>query len=312
MYDELLKILNKRKRFFIILIGLVCLITAVTSLFYHNQYTSYSYLGTSRSSLASVGGSSKGGGAVSQITSLIPFGPKAEDPNIDYAIQLSQSHKFLSELIVENDLLPYLIAYNSYDKRKKEIRFKRGYEKYLISNLFKEKPIDYEHPYIQDAAQILRKHFRISTSVESSQIVASLNYYSPIFSHDLLSIIIKKLNNDIAKVDKINSDKSIDYISSIINKYPQPAISSTLASVLESQLTKSILASSGNEYAFSVIDEPVMPLKKSFPVRSFWVISAFFSTIVLCMVFMILEYYFINNKDEFFHSPNNKKLNEYE
>ena len=117
---------------------------------------------------------------------------------------------------------------------------------------------------LQDGAKIIRKHFRISTSVESSQIVASLNYYSPEFSHDLLTIIITKLNNDIAVVDKINSEKSIDYISSIISKYPQPAISSTLASVLESQLTKSILASSGNEYAFSVIDEPVMPLKSHF------------------------------------------------
>ena len=311
MIDALLDILNKRKVLYIFLIGLTCFSVAVISLFYHNQYTSYSYLGTSRSSLASVGGSSKGGGAVSQITSLIPFGPKAEDPNIDYAIQLSHSHKFLSELIVENDLLPYLLAYKGYSRRNKEITFKRGYERFQIKNLFKDSEINYEHPFIQDGAKIIRKHFRISTSVESSQIVASLNYYSPEFSHDLLTIIITKLNNDIAVVDKINSEKSIDYISSIISKYPQPAISSTLASVLESQLTKSILASSGNEYAFSVIDEPVMPLKKSFPVRSFWVISAFFSSLVFCFILIILEYYFSNNRDLFFKTTSQDNLNEH-
>ena len=93
---------------------------------------------------------------------------------------------------------------------------------HFLENLFKDTPIDYEHPYIQDGVKILRKHFRISSSVESSQIVASLNYYSPRFSHDLLTAIIKKLNNDIALVDKVNSDKSIEYISRIINKYPQP------------------------------------------------------------------------------------------
>ena len=79
-----------------------------------------------------------------------------------------------------------------------------------LKNLFKDSEINYEHPFIQDGAKIIRKHFRISTSVESSQIVASLNYYSPEFSHDLLTIIITKLNNDIAVVDKINSEKSID------------------------------------------------------------------------------------------------------
>ncbi len=310
MVDDLLLILRKRRLAFIILTGLVCFSVAVASLFYHNQYTSFSYLGSSRSSLASVGGSSKGGGAVSQITSLIPFGPQAVDPNIDYAIQLSHSHKFLSELIVENDLLPYLLSYRKYDKRNNKLLLKRGHDKYKIANLFKDSSVDYEHPYIQDGTKVLRKYFRISQSVESSQIVASFSYFSPKFSHDLLTEIIKKLNNDIARIDKENSDKSIDYISSIINKYPQPAISSTLASVLESQLTKSILASSGNEYAFSIIDEPVMPLKKSFPVRSFWVISAFFSSLVLCFVFIILEYYFQNNKEIFNKSPQKININE--
>ena len=109
MISALLDILNKRKVLYIFLIGITCFSVAVISLIIINIL--HILLGTSRSSLASAGGSSKGGGAVSQITSLIPFGPKAEDPNIDYAIQLSHSHKFLSELIVENDLLPYLLAY---------------------------------------------------------------------------------------------------------------------------------------------------------------------------------------------------------
>ena len=137
MISALLDILNKRKVLYIFLIGLTCFSVAVISLFYHNQYTSYSYLGTSRSSLASVGGSSKGGGAVSQITSLIPFGPKAEDPNIDYAIQLSHSHKFLSELIVENDLLPYLLAYKGYSRRNKRSLLKEVMKSFKLKTYLK-------------------------------------------------------------------------------------------------------------------------------------------------------------------------------
>ena len=124
MLNDIISILSKRKSIYIFLIIIVSLAVAITSLFYDNQYTSYSYLGSSRSSLASVGGTSKGGGAVSQISSLLPFGSKAEDPNIDYAIQYSHSHKFLSELIVENDLLPYLLAYKNYSSRKQKITTK--------------------------------------------------------------------------------------------------------------------------------------------------------------------------------------------
>ena len=104
--------------------------------------------------------------------------------------------------------------------------------------------------------------------------------------------MIIDISKTMAKKDVINAERNIDYIAQKINSYPQSVITKTLGSVLESNITKMVLAQSDSEYAFTVLDPPILPMKKFWPSRTFIVLSSFLtmSLIIIIAIFTELQY----------------------
>ena len=270
------EILTKNSRIFGYLLVAAILGSAVISLFLRNEYNSYAYLVAPRSSLSSSSAQSVATGGNLSIGRMLSLSSSSNnDPNIEYAINRALSFEFLSNFIVKNDLLPELLAFKSYNKANNSINYYKNAEDLKIENLFKDNPINYEAKIVQDAVKQLRSKFRIYGDVESSIVTASFSYYTPQLSRDILSRLLAQLNHDIAMADAKNSERNVNYIAKAINTYPQPMISKTLGSVLESNLTKMVLAQSEVDYAFTTVDPPILPLKKSWPSRTFIVLSSF-------------------------------------
>ena len=185
-----------------------------------------------------------------------------------------------------NDLLPELLAFKSFNKANNSINYYKNAENLKVENLFKDNIINYEIKVVQDAVKELRSKFRIYSDIESSIVTASFSYYTPQLSRDILSRLLSQLNHDIAITDAKNAERNVDYIAKAINTYPQPMISKTLGSLLESNLTKMVLAQSEIDYAFTMVDAPILALKKSWPSRTFIVLSSFL-TMILCIIIAI-------------------------
>jgi|TARA_B110001450_G_scaffold217221_1_gene211116 uncharacterized protein involved in exopolysaccharide biosynthesis len=285
------KILLKNKNIFVLLLTGTILLTSVITLFLKNEYSSHAYLVAPRDSLSGTpaGAQSSAG---SSLAGLLSFAGNASnnDPNIEYAIHVAQSYKFLSKFIVTHDLLPVLLAFKSYDSRTDTISYLKNGNRLKVENLFKDKQIDYQIKEIQDAVKLLRKKFRIYPAIESSIVTASFTFYSPEITKDILSKLLVDINQSIAQTDAQNSERNVTYIAAAINKYPQPVISKTLGSVLESNLTKMVLAQSELDYAFTIVDAPILALKKSWPSRTFIVLSTFLAMILLIIIALFVEF----------------------
>jgi len=232
------EILTKNSRIFGYLLVAAILGSAVISLFLRNEYNSYAYLVAPRSSLSSSSAQSVATGGNLSIGRMLSLSSSSNnDPNIEYAINRALSFEFLSNFIVKNDLLPELLAFKSYNKANNSINYYKNAEDLKIENLFKDNPINYEAKIVQDAVKQLRSKFRIYGDVESSIVTASFSYYTPQLSRDILSRSLAQINHDIAMAYAKNSERNVNYIAKAINTYPQPMISKTLGSVLESNLT---------------------------------------------------------------------------
>lgn len=287
--DLIKEIFIKNRRLYLYLVIATIIVSAFVSLQLKNEYTSEAFLVSPRSSLSSGGGTSVNSGS-SSIASIIPFFNSANaDPNIEYAIHTVMSYSFLSKFIVKNDLLPEFLAFGSYNGSTNQINYKNNADDLRVSNLFKEREVDLEIKEIQDAVKILRKKFTIYSDVESSLVTARFTYYSPILAKNILHDLLMDLNKTIASKDILSAERNVEFLADKIDSYPQSVITKTLGAVLESNITKMALAQSDSEYAFTLIDEPIIPLKKSWPSRTFIVLSSFLSMLLLIIISIFLE-----------------------
>jgi uncharacterized protein involved in exopolysaccharide biosynthesis len=282
--------IKNKKVYGYLLLGSI-IVTAVITLFLKNEYRAEASLVAPRASLALSGSGVSSGSSGSPLSSLLPsfLSSSNYDPNVEYAIQVASSYAFLSKFIAEQDLLPELLAFKSYSASRNEITLKKNADQLRLKNLFKDREIDLESIEFQEGVKAFRKKFSIYADIESTLVTAQFTYYSPYLARDILEQLLIDISKTIAAKDVINAERNIDYIAQKINSYPQSVITKTLGAVLESNITKMVLAQSDAEYAFSTIDAPILPLKKFWPSRTFIVLSSFLSMILVIIISIFIE-----------------------
>lgn len=291
MDNSISSIFLKNLKTYVYLTLVSVLITALITLFLKNEYRAEAALVAPRASLQLGGQNFSSGTGGNSISSILPsfISSGNYDPQIEYAIQIAESYGFLSKFIVENDLLPELLAFKNYNPSSGEITLKKNADQLRIKNLFKDREVDYESNEVQDAVKVLRKKFSIYADIESTIVIAQFSYYSPYLARDLLEQLLNDISKTIAAKDVVNAERNVDYIAQKINSYPQSIITKTLGSLLESNLTKMVLAQSDDEYAFSTIDAPILPLKKYWPSRTFIILSTFLFMVLIIIVSIFIE-----------------------
>jgi len=290
MDHSITAIFIKNKKVYGYFIFAAVLISALITLFLKDEYRAEATLIAPRDSLQ-LGGSLSSGSSGNSLSSIIPsfMSSGNYNPEIEYAIQVADSYGFLSTFILEHDLLPELLAFKSYSPSNGEITLKKNADQLRVKNLFKDREVDFESPEVQDAVKVLRKKFTIYADNESPIVIAQFSYYSPYLARDLLEKLLIDISKTIAAKDVVNAERNVDYIAQKINSYPQSIITKTLGSLLDSNITKMVLAQSDEEYAFSTIDKPILPLKKYWPSRTFIVLSSFLFMILVIIISIFIE-----------------------
>ena len=116
---------------------------------------------------------------------------------------------------------------------------------------------------------------------DPSLAIIEVTHYSPSLSYFILTNLLETLDRDIAQLDIQSSDSQISYINSIIGEYSSIETTRILATILDREFTKKILANSSDQYAFLVLDPPVYPTEKSEPRRSIIVLLSLLLSIFI-------------------------------
>ena len=290
---ELLR--NYRKQIF--LISFVPILAAIfIALILQDQFTTSATLSPKRS------GAQESGSGVGVIAAFSGIEDEKLSPELKFATNYFYSYRFLSSFLIENDLVDEMLAFKKFDHKNNKNILQKNSSSFEISNLLSNDDPKRGMIEIQKATKELKKIIRlVPTREDPSLALLEVTHYSPELSFFIASRLLKKLDRDIAAIDIKSSDSQIQYITSILGDYTSIETNNILASILDREFTKKILANSSDQYAFLVLDPPVFPVEKSMPRRSVILLLSILFGIFANSLF--LTFIFISNRNQIEPNP---------
>ena len=173
--------------------------------------------------------------------------------NVEEALAILQSRKFIQEFINENNLMPVLFA----DEWN-------------------------ENPTMESAYKMTREDLlAVSMNAKTRLITFSIDWTDPKQSADWANAMIKRVNDHIRQQAIEEAEKSIYFLEEQLQSTSLLNAQSVLHSLVEDQTKNIMLANVRDEYAFKVIDPAVVPEKPYKPNKLFILIVGFLLGLIL-------------------------------
>ena len=90
----------------------------------------------------------------------------------------------------------------------------------------------------------------------------------------------------------MNQSLSLEYINSILGSYNEIEVRKALSKIIESEISKQVLANSLENYSFMILDPPVLPLKKFSPRRTIICLTFALSALLIHIIILSISYGF--------------------
>lgn len=235
-------------------------------------------------------GNSQMNGMIAQYGGLaslagIPI-PSGGGGQTDLLLETLKSRSFLSKFLKETNLGPRLMAMENYDPVSGE--------ETINSDLFDETtgqwvreaiPPKAPEPSEQEYYEIFSNALTVTKDKTSPLIVVTFEHQSPVLGYDVLSQLVKRIDDFARARDKTKSEQSIRYLEEKLSQTRLVDVEKVLYQMIEAQTKTLMLAEVNQDYAFQVIDEAVVPENRSKPNRALIVVLA---TLVGGMLMVLL------------------------
>ena len=289
----LFKAIWEKRIFIIISTAVISLASIIYALSLTNYYTSESILNIRDSQDSSMVNNSFG---LTSMVGLNLFGQTNEDAS--EIIELIQSREFVKRLIGFEDVLPSLLAIESYDSSSKKLIFDSevydSKSKKWIRNINQNQ---LSKPSYLEAHRAYSEMLDVSIDKVSGLISLRFEHVSPIFAQKILSLIIQEANNFNREMDIKNTNLALSHFEKELSKTSLLEMKESINQLIETQLETRMMASIYDDYVLVSIEPPFVPDRRSKPSRSFIVI---FSTLIgglMSLLYVVIRHYFLELKN---------------
>ena len=123
----------------------------------------------------------------------------------------------------------------------------------------------------------------------------SIEHYSPVVAKEILEMLLQSINNHmrIRKLKQVNIN--IDYLQEQISKTSIAEMRAIFYDIIKEQTKTKMLAEANPEYVFVTVNKPMIPEKKSQPVRSIIVIVSTILGFIFSLLIVLFQKYLIKN-----------------
>lgn len=208
-------------------------------------------------------------------------GGAADESQIAYDIM--QSWGFIEEFINKNNLAPYISAVKGWDSSDDKLIFDRSAYNPEKAEWVSSEPSSYQ--------LFLKFNNKIAISQEklTGIIKIDLNYYSPKLAKEFLELYVKSINDHMRnrKLNEVN--KYVEYLENQISKTSISGMREILNRVIEEQIKTKMLAESSPEYAFIIVNKPMIAENRFKPRRSLIVILSTLAGLFLSVIYVLLK-----------------------
>jgi uncharacterized protein involved in exopolysaccharide biosynthesis len=184
------------------------------------------------------------------------------------SIATLQSQALTARYIRENNLMPILYA-NKWD-----------------ATAGKWKPTNpAKIPTLWKAVQYFKKIRTISTETKTGLVTMTIRWDDPVLAAKWSNGLVK-LTNDYEREKAIaESDRNIAYLTQQAASTDVVGIKQAVYNLLQSEISKSMIAKGTDEYAFKIIDPATVAEKAAFPQKAVWVLAAFFGSLLTALFY---------------------------
>lgn len=284
---ELFEVLWTNKIRIIVITGLISFSSIVISLMMTNYYTSESVL---------IARDQQDSGSLSDfsgVASLVGVDLSGDGASVFKVLEIIQSREFTKHLITFDNVLPSIMAAESYDTSSKKIIFDPEiYDE--ESKTWTREPSANGNviPSHLEAHREYADMLSVMKDKITGLISIKIEHVSPVFAHDFLSLIIQEANNLNREIDVKTTTKALTYLKAELSQTPQVEIKKSISKLIENQLETKMMASIYDDYILIPLEPPFIPDKKSGPVRSLIVILSTLLAGIFSVMYVLIRHYF--------------------
>lgn len=214
-----------------------------------------------------------GGGALGSLSGLAALAGMSlgSDSKKNESLATLESQAILQRYIVENNLMPILY----------EDKWDAGRGKWTVTDPEKM-------PTLWKAIQFFKKNVRtVSTNSKTGVVTLTVRWRDAATAAKWANGLVK-LTNDYERERAIaESDRNIAYLTQQAAGTDVVGIKQAIYNLLQSEISKNMIARGTPEYAFKVIDPALVPEKAAFPLKKVFVAVAFFGSFLLATLVVL-------------------------
>lgn len=131
--------------------------------------------------------------------------------------------------------------------------------------------------------------FTVTPDKTSNIVRLSFKHVSPDLAFSWLTDVISELNYYLALKTKNKATISTKFLNELLSKTTSMEVRQAIASLLESQIKKSMLSENNNEYAYTVIDSPAISTEIDGPNRSLIIFLGILLGFIFSLIYAIFR-----------------------
>ena len=189
------------------------------------------------------------------------------------ALAIIDSRDFVKSVLAKNDLLVKVMTLEGWDSQNNKDIYSSSYDIEKKAWIGKA-PTDGE-VYNKFVSLVdLSKNFR------QGIYTISVETLSPEFSKILASTVIEEINDSVRVLRQREASENIAYLENQLSKNSVKDMKDIINQLIFEKAKNLMMAEVGKEFVFRVIDAPIIPEQKIYPVRS-----------VICIVITLLGFF---------------------
>jgi uncharacterized protein involved in exopolysaccharide biosynthesis len=207
------------------------------------------------------------GGLASLAGVSLPGGGGANQSG--YALELMKSRKFIGGFVERHDILPELMAVESWDTATDTVSFDDDMFLSDTGEWIRDVRLPFKpRPSMLEAHEEFLEIMSVEEDKVTGYIELSIDHHSPTVAAQWVNWLVEDINAVVKAQDVDEATKSIEYLTQQIANTSLADLQAMFFELIQSQTETVMLAEVRPEYVFKTIDPAVVPEEKSKPSRA--------------------------------------------
>ena len=277
-----------KKLFITSFTSIAAIISVLYALYLPSIYTSTALLAPSNNQESGMGG---GLGQYAGVASLAGISlPGSSGEKSVEAVQRIQSFEFFEKYLLPTISLQNLMAIDI-DKNNTINYLEEDFD---IESQQWVRPAIYplsSKPSSQEAYRVFSKLLSIDEDKLTGFINISIEHQSPYIAQKWVQQIITQINESMREIEKAETTKSVDFLNRQIANIFYEEVRQAISALIQQQVKNLMVIESNEYYVLKILDSPIVPERRSAPVRSLIAILGTLFGIVFSTVTVIIMNY---------------------